>query len=301
MIESVARWIVRGVSLLLLGPVAAWAAGGVRAGDGSQAATLLTGGAMPAGLVGLVIVGLCVIAAGGLAARLCDRHEGVLNAGFVMGWVAWTAGRLGDAYRLDPEAGTLVRVALEGSAMLAIVAMAMLVADRFSRRSSQQEGLGLSGSDIVGALRLKTAVPAMGASLGLSLLLAWLFARHDAPGQALGAAFLCGLGAGVFGSLVSQSLAPEVNGKKTGLPGVTASFVPIATGVMLAGVVGPLFGLGVPGAGKLLSGVARGDLPGWILVSPAAWATGALIGVPAGISFLQPKQAIEVSGLSRSA
>jgi len=301
MIESVARWVVRGISLLLLGPLAAWIAGGVRAGDGSQAATLLTGGSMVPGLIALVGVGLCVIAGGGIAARLCDRHEAVLNAGFVIAWVAWTAGRLGDAYRLDPEAGTLIRVALEGAGMLAVFALAMLVSDKVSRRSAQAEGLGLGGAAFVGALRQRAALPAMGASLGISLVLAWLFARHDAPGQALGSAFLCGLGAGVFGSLVAQSVAPEENAKSTGLPGVTATFIPIAIGVLLAGVIGPAVGLGAPGAGKLLSGVARGDLPGWILVSPSAWAAGALIGVPTGISFLQPKAAIEASGLSRSA
>lgn len=304
MMESVARWVIRGVSLLAIGPLAAWIAGGVRASDGSRAATLLTGDVMTQGVFALLGVGVCVVVAAGLAARACDRHEAVLNAGFVFTWVAWTSGRLGDAYRLSPEAGTLIRVALEGAAVIGVFAAALLVADRLARRPGEQEGLSLSGTDIVGALKLKTALPALGASTGLSLLLAWLFARHDAPGQSLGTAFICGIGAGVFGSLVSQSLAPDVNSRKGSaaddLPGVTASFVPIAIGVLLAGVLGPLAGLGKPGAGQLMMGVARGDLPGWILVTPASWAAGALIGVPAGISFLQPKQAVQASGLTKS-
>lgn len=304
MIESVVRWVVRGVSLLLIGPVAAWVAGGIRAEDGSRAATMLNGEVMAGGIVALIGVGVCVVVAVGLAARLCDRHEAVLSGGFVFAWVAWTAGQLGDAYRLSPESGTLVRAALEGAGVIGIVAVAMLVADRLARQSSEHEKLSLSGSSIVGALRLKAAVPTLGASVGLSLLLAWLFARHDAAGQSLGAALLCGVGAGVFGSLVSQSLSAQANSKigsgGHGLPDLTVAFVPIALGVLLAGVLGPLIGLGMPGAGKLLSGVTRGDLPGWILVTPVSWAAGALIGVPAGISFLQPKQAVAASGITTS-
>lgn len=294
MIDAVARWVSRGVSLAILGPVAAMAAGMVRAGDGSADTTLLTGAGLVSGLVAVLSVGACVIVAGGLAGRLADRHEAVLNAGFVLGWVAWTSGRLGEVYRLSPSAGTLARLALEGAVMAAVVLASLVVADRLSRRSGESEGLSLGPADMARALRLKAGVPVFVVSLAIGVVFAWLFARHDRPGQALGAAFLGGVGAGVFGSLVFQSVMKD---EKHGLPGVTATFVPVVLGLLAAGVVGPAVGLVMPGAGSLTRDLARGVLPGWVLVSPAAWGAGALIGVPAGISFLHPKAALDASGL----
>ncbi|MEM9372990.1 MAG: hypothetical protein AAGA55_05040 [Planctomycetota bacterium] len=303
MMDSVARWVVRGVSLLLIGPLAAGIAGGVRAIDGSQAATLLTGEGMTAGVIALVGVGVCVVVAAGVAALVCDRHEAVLNAGFVMAWVAWTSGRMGEAYRLVPEAGTLIRIALEAGFVIGVAVVAMLVADRLARRPARDEGLALSGTDFLAALRSKQALPTVGVSLGLSLLLAWLFARHDAPGQSLGTAFFCGLGAGVFGSLAGQSVAAQAGSapqrEAPGVPAMTAVFVPIVVGVLLAGVLGAVIGLFIPGPGKLLTGVIRQELPGWSLVTPMAWGAGAMIGVPAGISFLQPRHEADTSRLAR--
>lgn len=284
MIDAMARWICRGLSLLLFGPIAAWAAGSVRAIDGSGDVTLLTGASLVGGIVALVAVAACVILASAISARLADRHEAVLNAGFVFGWLAWTSGRLGEVFRMGPDSVTLIKLAIEAIAIGLIVIASWIVADRLSRRSPKDEGLGLSGRDLTASVVLKAGLPTMGVSLGLGLVLAWLFARYDGAGQSLGTAFIAGIGAGVFGSLVFQSVMKE---EDTGLPGVTAMFIPIALGLILAGVIGPMVGFVMPGAGKLLDGVARGSLPGWVLVSPSAWAAGALIGVPAGMSFLQ--------------
>lgn len=282
--DAMIRWVCRGVSLLVLGPIAAWAAGGVRAPDGSSESTLLTGTSLVGGVIALVIVGVCVLLASGISALASDRHEAVLNSGFVMGWVAWTAGRLGEVFRMSPEAGTLVLLATEAAALGAVVVASWILADRLSRRAPKDEGLSLSGRDLTASVVLKAGVPTMAVSLVLGMVCVWLFARHDAPGQALGAAFIAGVGAGVFGSLVHQSVMQD---QGTGLPGLTAVFVAVMLGLLLAGVIAPVVGLAMPGSGKLLAGVARGNLPGWVLVSPSAWAAGALIGVPAGLSFLQ--------------
>lgn len=285
MIDATTRWVARAIAVLILGPIAARAAGMVLGADGSEAASMLTGNAVAPGLVALAVVGVCTLAAAGVAARLADRHEGVLCAALVLGWVAWSGGRLGETYRLAPEVGTLARLSFEGAAVLVIAVASWVVADRLSRRDAKSEGLTLSTAEINGLLRGKAGVPVLLTGLVCGLGCVWLFARHDHPGQGLGAAFLGGVAAGVLGSLVLQSVIKE--SREVAAIGVGGVFVPATVGVMLGAVVGPLVGIGVPGTGKIVDAVVRGDLPGWLAVSPASWVAGALIGVPAGISMMR--------------
>ncbi|MCC5821801.1 MAG: hypothetical protein LAT64_00775 [Phycisphaerales bacterium] len=293
MIEVVARWTARGMSLLVIGPLAAWAAGMVRAPDGSDTATLLTGATIGGGLVGLVLVGLCVITAGAIGARLADRHEAVLNAGFVLAWVAWTIGAMHEVIRLSPASGTLIRFAIEAGLLAGLVLAAWVVADRLSRRGSDEEGFSLSPASIAGAVGGKAGPVVVLASAAVGLACAWLFARHGAPGQGLGAAFLGGLGAGVVGAQTFQSMTKDDKGA---MKGATPVLVPVMVGVMLAGVIAPVMGLFVPGSGRLIEGLSRGSLPGWVLISPAAWCSGALLGAPMGAAMMRPSARDEAEG-----
>lgn len=291
MIEAVARWSARGISLLLLGPLAAGLAGAVRASDGSGAATLLTGASLVAGLLAVAGVAGCVLVAAAVGSRLGDRHEGLLNMGFVLAWVAWTGGSMTEVIRLGPGASTLVRAAIEALFMGAVVVVGWLVAEAVCRRTREDERFDLSAGGVLGVVRARTGVGVVASSVVVSLLVAWVFARYGASGQGLGTAFLAGIAAGVLGTQVFDALAEKGNKMEDRLAaegggGVTAILAPVLIGVMLAGVVGVLMGLGVPGTGRLLDGVARGSLPGWLMVSPAAWDAGALLGAPVGVSFL---------------
>ncbi len=285
MIEAAARWTARGISLLVLGPLAAWGGSLVSAADGSAAATLLTGASLGAAVPALVVVVGCVLAAAVVAARLGDRHEAVLNIGFVLAWLAWTGGRMEEVFRASGGGtGPLVLLAVEGVLIAALVLGACAAADRFSRRTSEAEGLSASVSSVVGALRFKAGVPVMLVATAAGLASAWLFARYGGAGQGVGAAFLGGLIGGVFASQAYESLTK--NEKRTPV-GVTGIVAPALAGMLLAGVVGPLMGIASPGPGRLVEGIARGTLPGWVLVSPAAWAAGAMVGIPAGVSLLR--------------
>ena len=293
MIEVVARWSARGLSLLVIGPLAARAAGAVRAPDGSATATLLTGSSIGGGLVALALVGLCVAAASAVGARLGDRHEGVLNAGFVLGWVAWTTGIMQEVVRLGPDAGTLLRLSVEAGLLAAVVAVAWVASDRVSRRDRDAEGFALDPGSITRAVGGRSGPVVVLASGLVGLACAWLFARHGAPGQGLGSAFLGGLGAGVVGAQVFQSMTKD---EKDAMKGATPVLVPSMLGVMLAGVLAPLIGMFLPGSGRLVEGLARGALPGWVLVSPAAWCAGGLLGVPMGAAMMRPSARDEAEG-----
>lgn len=284
MIEAAARWTARGISLLVLGPLAAWGGGLVSNADGSVAATLLTGASLGAGLPALAIVAGCLLAAAVVGARLGDRHEAVLNLGLVLAWVAWTGGRMEEVFRAVSGAGPLVLLAVEGLVMAGLVLAACVVADRFSRRSTEAEGLSTSVASLTDAVRSKAGVPVLGVAFALGLASAWLFARYGGAGQGLGAAFLGGLIGGVFATQAYESLTKH---EKKPASGSTGVLLPALAGMLLAGAVAPLIGIASPGPGRLLEGIARGTLPGWVLVSPASWAAGAMLGVPMGVSLLR--------------
>lgn len=293
MIETLARWISRGIALLLIGPIAAWGVGMVHAPDGSGATTLLTGSSLVSGLVALLIVAGCAWVMAGIAARLGDRHEAMLCMGFVLAWVAWSGGRLGETLRMAPESGTFLRLAAEAVLFGLIVVGGLVISDRMSRRSAVDEGLGLSVGGIRAGMGGRTGVPALLVSLVAGLGIAWLFGRNDLPGQSLGVGFLAGIAGGIAATTLVQSMIKDERDAPSGSAHLV---VPALLGLLIAGVAGPLVGLFVPGAGIVLGLIARGTLPGWILVSPAAWSAGALIGVPMGVSFLHSRAANDASG-----
>jgi hypothetical protein len=295
MIEAAARWTARGISLLVLGPLAAWGGGLVSKADGSVPATLLTGASVGAGLPALAVVAGCLLAAAVVGARLGDRHEAVLNLGFVLAWVAWSGGRMEQVFRVSTGSGPLVLLAVEGLMIAVLVLGSCVVADRFSRRTAEAEGLSTSVSSLVGALRFKAGAPVAGVAMAAGLASAWLFARYGGAGQGLGSAFLGGVLGGALAAQTYESL--KKNEKSTPL-GSTGVVVPALVGLLLAGAVAPLIGIASPGPGRLLEGIARGTLPGWVLVSPASWAAGAMLGIPMGVSLLRSagKQSAEGVG-----
>lgn len=284
MIEAAARWTARGISLLVLGPLAAWGGGLVRAPDGTEAASLLTGSSIGGGLFALLVVLAAVVTAAAIGARLGDRHESLLNMGFVLAWVAWTGGRMEEVFRLSPGSGPLVWLAVEAAMLGLMVIGAALIADRLGRRSREAEGLDLSMDGVLGALRFKAGVPVLLLSAGIGVAGSWLFARYGGAGQGLGSAFLGGLIAGVFASQAYESLGKDE--KKAPL-GSTGVLVPALLGMLLAALIAPLLGIALPGGSRLAEGIARGTLPGWVLVSPASWMAGGLLGIPAGVSMLR--------------
>ncbi len=293
MIEAAARWTARGISLLVLGPVAAWGGGLVTNADGSVAATLLTGHTAAAGIPALAVVSGCLLAASLVGARLGDRHEAILNLGLVLAWVGWTGGRMEEIFRATPGNGPLVVLAIEGLALACLVLLACAVADRFSRRGAEAEGLTTSIRACRLAIRSKAGVPVLAVAMAAGLASAWLFARYGGAGQGLGAAFLGGLIGGVFAAQAHESLSKNDRHAPAGSAGV---LLPAVVGMLIAGAVAPLVGIAAPGSGRLLDGIARGTLPGWVLVSPASWAAGAMLGVPMGVSLLRSAGKHESSG-----
>ena len=281
------QWIARAISLCVVGPLAASIAAGVNARDGSHATTFLTGHSLGAGASSLAMVLGLVVVMGVAVGRLVDRREGLLNIAFVFGWVAWTMGRMGDVYRLAPESGTLVMVAIEGLIVCVCVLVALVLMTDRNKEANAGHDDELSRFDLAfikHSVGCKAGWVSMAGAFLAAVILSTILGQSDLPGQSVGVGFFAGIGAGVLGAMAASSMNKENHA------GEPIAFAPLVIGVMLCSVLMPVLGMLRPGTGAgangLLGLIVIGDLPGYLVVSPVAWAMGSLLGVPVGHSWV---------------
>lgn len=279
--HTIRQWISRAIALAVIGPIASEFAVRAVATDGSGHHTLLSGLSAGTGALTLLVVCLLLALMGLLGHALGGRREAMLGMGFVLGWVAWTTGRLGQVYRLAPEPGTLVLLAIETLVLLLAV---LVVVALISRNDEDDPISSFQPQRLLPLIREPAMLGALGGALAVAAVVAWLFGRTDLPGQSTGVGFLAGIGAGVAGAMVAGSM--RAKDEHTGTP-----FAPLMVGVMLCGVLAPIVGIVAPGAGALSELAMRGDLPGYLIVSPVAWVAGALLGVPVGHSWVEHSHA----------
>lgn len=280
-------WVLRGVALLVLGPIAGMLADSMRSADGSGHATLLVSSSLVRGV--FVILGIAFMAQliGIVATRVLSLREGVLNAGFVLAWGAWGGGRVGEALRSDPGAFSLVRLAIEGGLVFVLVAMMLRSMTKAAKPGDLRSDVLRFDAPLVGTIRsepmamagvfLISCVVAMGAS--------WLQVTSDLTGQSVWGGFVGGLLAGLVGGLVLHHT--DQKDVKRPSDSRVVSVVPAILGVALAGLVAPLVVFVVPGSDKVLASIASGDAPGWTMMTPMAWSAGAMIGAPAGYGWVE--------------
>lgn len=284
MIHVGKQWTARALSLCVIGPICAWIASSVIALDGTPQTTLLTGNSIVTslmslgGVLGLVmLMGVCV-------GRCIDRREGILNMAFVLGWVAWTGGRVGEVFRISADTGTMLKLAGEGLVLTlgVLIALSLMTNPKSNGADGQPDEVSrFDAGYIKSSFSSSAGFISLGAALVASVVVAMLFGQSDLPGQAVGVGFFAGIAGGLGGTLASTSA--KKNDRNAG----PTAFAPIMVGVMLCAVLMPIVGILYPGVGELAGLVNIGDLPGFLIVSPSAWVMGALLGVPVGHSWVE--------------
>jgi len=292
------QWIARAVSLAIIGPTCARIAHGVLASDGTHQTTLLTGGSISTGFFSLITILALVGVMGIVIGRLVDRREGMLNIAFALGWVAWNSGRLGEVYRIAPEPITLIKLSIESLIIMVGVLLALALMTNPSKglpSGYPDAGSRFDLAAIKGSLGSKPGRFSLLAGILGAFVMAVLFARTDLPGQAVGVGFGCGILAGIAGTLgATTTRGDDDKNEPTPLP-------PMVIAVLIAGVLAPLIGVVFPGAGKLMGHVFIADLPGFLVISPMAWAMGALLGVPVGHSWVEHSAAQAANAQTKTA
>ncbi len=312
-------WIVRVLSLCVLGPIAGGLMASLRSVDGSPYATVLVSDSLVGGLFVLLGVFFLAMIAGVIATKAVSLREGVLNLGLVLGWGAWGAGEVGEALRSAPESGSIVKLAVEGVLVLVLTGWMLVVLRKVATGKDESDSCVRLDRSVFGGMIQQLPVTLMLIGIGAlaSMVMVWLQVQTDLSGQAVWGGFIGAALAGVLGGLIIQNHNMSVSGvsgagRARNQPVVTNRFLEMLTkmivsaqsgqsnrdrsevslvavmlGILLAGVIGPLVGLVMPGSGKLLQSIAAGDLPGFLVMSSLSWAAGAMIGTPVGYSWVE--------------
>ena len=278
-------WIVRVISLCVLGPIAGGLMSSLQGVDGSRFATPMLSNSLMSGLLVLLGVFFLAMIAGVVASKAVSLREGVLNMGLVLGWGAWGAGQVGEALRAVPESGSLLKLAFEGALVLILTLWVLIVLTKASRKDHPHDECVQLSPTVISTARANIAQSMMllGIGCAVTMVIVWLQVQTDLSGQAVWGGFIGSALAGVAGGMVikNHSIANE-RSKEPDL-----SLIPVMVGVLLGGVLGPLLAMVMPGGGKILESIAAGDMPGYLVMSSLAWAAGALIGTPVGYSWVE--------------
>ena len=260
--KLILQWVLGAIAVLVVGPIAGWAASFSHGVDGSGEASMLLGSSAAAGIGGHLVALALATGMGWLAARLTSGRFGLFAAGATL---AWPAAMTGSVERLLPliGPGALGTLMIESVILAAAVAaLAWIVCrDREHEVRSEQE------KAISGETALSTAAAFVAAGLA-----AWLAAQSDDKGQTVFAAALGGIAAGIL----ARVLAHRAQGWT------------VILGAMLAGVAGPILAMQF-GAERMLLGLFSDNFGGSLArlgrLAPMDWASGVLMGAPIGMTW----------------
>jgi hypothetical protein len=261
-VHGLRRWISIGLGLLLAGVLAAQAVrfmASPRGAPGPTALQAASPAAATAGVLGAFVVGTVVAAAVG---RLVNAVVGL----FVLGWgIAVLAMQTSAVHEVAFGEGSAMLLAVETLLLALVTAGSVVAVFRMAGplRDIEPDVYGHHPHSIL------SLAAARSAATGLLLIPAvWIIAQSPMKGQAIAAAFLGGMAAGVTSRLVSPHVQPIL----------------IFPAAIAAGALGQVLGAVLTGEG-LREALVAGRLSPLLLPMPLDIAGGAIAGVAIGIGW----------------
>ncbi len=310
MLNAISKQLPWILALFVLGPIAGWLTGSLRAADGSGEATLLLGIAPAMG----ILAGLVTLAfAGGVgvfASRLNGSRSGLNSAGIVIAWAASQTATIDTILRRADSAAPLTTLAVEGLVfgLLAVPVTAViwqaglgrglhaalhplpdgapslagyLTAPPKDRKGLLPEHESLTAT-ILRALTRPSGIAAIAVTVFVGFVVSYFVCQDTLKGQAILAAALTAIVAVPVGRLAGEALKEQPP-----LPAFVAGFA-------VLGLVGPLAVRFLQGP-DIIATLYTGDLLGVAAPVTLDWVAGACIGLPIGeawfLSMFQPSTA----------
>ena len=279
MLKAILRWVLLLATLLVVGPLLAHAARTLRDVDGGNAFTLLVGESPLRGV--LLGAGACAAALvlGLIGSRFFALNAGYAMAGLVLGWASWELGDVEDIIRRARDGSDMTRLALEGGVLTGIAAV---IAAVLSRVAAKHRPTPDGVKNPVGGLRAalfhadshaNNATAALAALAGAAGCAAavWIVCVTPLKGQALFATFMGGIAAGAAANAAAGAKAhvqPAVG----------------ILGMLIVAVAGPIVARLIHGP-EIVEAVFANRLFPPARPLSLDWASGALLGVPIGMSW----------------
>ncbi|MCC6321492.1 MAG: hypothetical protein IT438_08685 [Phycisphaerales bacterium] len=275
MFNVLIRWSIPMAALFILGPIAAVLTHALRAPDGGDSTSLLLNTSIPTAALALLVSLALALGIGILGARYIEQRSGLLAAGIVLAWSAWSLGRIDGILGLTPASSPLFTLAIE-SAILAIaaVALAFLIlrvptrVPRFIVAGDATRNLAAKAHHEPTAITDPGAIIAVAAAAAGAAVGAWLIAQDFTTGQTFAAAVGGGILAAAAARLTSQRASPAW----------------MFLGVMLVAVAGPIIASFLhPSASGPMRAAMSGTLFPLARPLPMHWLAGAFVGIPLGL------------------
>lgn len=276
MLKGALKWTLIVGTLMAVGPLASLPMLSLNDLQGGSAITFLANdsGLLSAALC-LAAVFLAALLVGAIGAIAFSLNTGLACAGLVLAWGAWRQGDMESLLRVDASTSLLWKLAIEG-ALLGVLALALAAFLGRLAATRQKDPAGAPLPFIARASRDASPYPLMAAILAASLVGGavgiFLVAQTALKGQAVAAAVIGGLCAGLAGQLAASQLK-----------GAAGLALPLLAMLILA-ALGPSLAtfLNDPG---LRSAAYTNALVPLARLAPLDFAAGALLGVPVGLTW----------------
>lgn len=277
-VHTTFRWTFILACALAIGPAASAPLARLQDADGGHAVTMLLSGSLGAGLVaGLIMWGVAALVAA-LAAWFFSAGTAFACAGLVLGWGAWRMGDADAILRRTRDGADLTRVSIE-NALIVLIAAALTVLIGILTMRRQRAKIvrpdspaAFLATDSKGRGSMSIAAVSLGAGTLAATIVAFLGAATMSKGQAVFAAFLAGIAAGVVCHLVARG--------KNGL--ATPTLVTLCA--LLPATAGPIIAQAMHGS-RIIDATFAGSLFPLARIISLDWACGLMLGVPVGLGW----------------
>ncbi len=258
-------WTVLAACLFAVGPALVWLSPRLAGGDGGPGWTFLASDAPALGGVVLLVTVSIAMVCGIAASKFLGLRAGLGAVGMTLVAPAIQGGTIVEVLRWTNAPGIFATLAVEGAILAALGFVGALLMVRVALRDDpmspaerQERSRGHLNEGLIG----------LAAAVSVGAIAGWVLAREPLKGQMLAAGFA----AGAAGMGVARIIAPR------------APIPAVVLGVLLLGVVGPVLGYVLAGSGALAAAYEQ-RLPAISTPTPIDWITGAMLGMPLGLSW----------------
>jgi hypothetical protein len=287
-IRNALHWAAGLASTLVVGPLAAFLLSRVVDERGDHVVSLLGSDKPLLAIAGVLVLLLAALVMGRVGRALGGVSLGLLCAGLVLGWGAFSLGNIEQAVRATQQGAFFPLLAAEGLVLTLLCAGIVLhiAAPGMQREgSARTSGTGVTSS---GGPWTKRVLPLFidirrGSSAAVLLqcvvvsavvggAVAALCATHVGRGQSVFAGFCGALLAGVAAQITASAAQARIS------PAVPA------LGLALAALAGPIFAIAMHG-NTLVPDTLSGGLVWIARLLPLDWAVGAVLGAHVGMGW----------------
>ena len=277
-VHTTIRWIFILACALAIGPAVSMPLVRLQDADGGHAVTMLLSASTAQGVIATLAVVIAAAAVAAIGAWFFSAGTAFACSGLVLGWGAWRMADADAILRRTRDGSDLARVSIENALIVLIAAsLTVLIGVLTMRRQTAKmirpdSPAGYLATDAKGRGSMSVAAISFGAGTLAAGIVAFLGAATMAKGQAVFAACLAGIAAGVVCHLVARG--------QNGL--ATPTLVVLCA--LLPATAGPIVAQAMHGS-RIMDATFGGSLLPLARIVSLDWACGLMLGVPVGLGW----------------